>query len=475
MIGRLWKRFLNSMEPLNLLEIAKAVKGKFFSTPPHGEEGASHLLIRRVVIDSRVVSQGDLFIAFSGEKTDGHLHIEDAFKRGAVACLITRPVTETKGGPLILVENAERALMRLASWYRLSITAPVIAITGSSGKTTAKEMTAHLLSLHHPVLKAPESYNNEIGVPLTVLAWEPSQQAVVLEMAMRGKGQIKVLCDIASPTVGMITSIGEAHIGLLGSIKDIADAKGELLESLPLDGLAFLNGEDSWTDYLRKKASCPVRTYGFDSSQWIHAENIRETWEGTHGLLVTPFGNQEIFVPLLGRHNLLNFLGATAIALSFQVSLEEIAQGALSCHAPHGRLEQRKRDDGVRVLDDSYNANPASLLAAMRTVAVLPTEGRRILVLGDMLELGDAGRKAHEDVVQQMLDQRFDALFAMGELARQTVDEAQKAKLRVAKHFDTHQELLGELNHFVKPHDVVLVKGSRKMGMERISKGLLKT
>jgi len=454
------------MEPLNLLDVVKAVKGKLTVPDSWTDERFAESAVERVVMDSRKVKKGDLFFAFPGEKTDGHRFMPEAFKKGAVACVSTKPDTAEK--PIIVVQDIQKALMRLAAWYRLRIGIPIIAITGSSGKSTTKEMTAHLLSYQYPVLKAYESYNNEIGVPLTILSWENFQKAIVLEMAMRGPGQIKELCNVASPTHGLITSIGEAHIGLLGSLEKIADAKGELLEYLPSDGVAFLNGEDRWTPYLAKKAKCTVRTYGFKPEHWIYAEEIEEGWDGFRFKLVTPFGPTRVFLPLIGVHNLLNFLGASAIALSLGMTPEKVAEAAPGVKSLHGRLILKETKRGFLILDDSYNANPSSVLAAIRTVAVLPATGRRILVFGDMLEQGKESEKGHRDIGDALVKLHFDALFAVGEQAKTTVLEAQKQGLPFAEHFDSKEALIERLSSFVAKGDVVLVKGSRGMALEKV-------
>ena len=228
------------MLSLSLLDIKDSVHGAFLQEDPSQTEQK----ITRIAIDSREVLPGDLFVALLGERTDGHFFVKSALEKGAIGCLASKPVSNVPQEKLILVPDCQKALMDLGTWFRKKIPVPVIGITGSSGKSTAKEMTALLLNLEFPTLKSPGSYNNELGVPLTLLSWDKNMKAIVLEMAMRGKGQIAELCRIASPGAGMITSIGDAHIGLLGSRKNIADAKGELLESLPIDGLAFLPYED---------------------------------------------------------------------------------------------------------------------------------------------------------------------------------------------------------------------------------------
>lgn len=457
------------MEPLNLIDVQKAVGGRLLASAKPDEPGPS---ILRVVIDSRQVKTGDLFVAFPGSKTDGHLFVQEAFRKGASACLVSR-IENLDCGPLVQVNNVEHALVSLAAWYRGKINVPVVAITGSSGKSTTKEITAELLSRHMPVLAAHESYNNEIGVPLTLLSWEKAHQAVVLEMAMRGKGEIKQLCRIAFPEVGLVTSIGEAHVGLLGSIKEIADAKGELLESLPPKGLAFLNSEDSWTPYLAKKTRCQVRTYGFHSSDWVRAVDLKETWEGSSFTLVSPPGEIEVRFPLLGKHNLLNFLGSAAVALALGVPLPKIQEGASLVKTLHGRLQKKKGKNGMLILDDSYNANPASLAAAMKTVVSLPSKGGRALVMGDMLELGDFAEQAHRKIGEQAAALGFDAFFAVGDLTAGAVLEARKHGLKSARHFSNVEALMDALMKSLTPEAVVLIKGSRKMAMEDIAERLL--
>jgi UDP-N-acetylmuramoyl-tripeptide--D-alanyl-D-alanine ligase len=455
-----------TVEPLDFLEVCKALGGRLESSnPPLLEK------VCGVSIDTRTLKPGGLFFAFSGSKTDGHFFVNEALKKGAVGCVVSRPVEGVPKERLIFVEDVQKALMRLGAWYREKIDVPIIGITGSSGKSTTKELTAHLLSLCFPVLKAHESYNNEIGVPLTLLSWSKEKKGVVLELAMRGKGHIAQLCEISRPTWGLITSIGEAHIGLLGSVQAIADAKGELLEALSKDGLAFLNAEDAWTPYLEKKASCSIRTFGFQKSAWVYAEKIQETSNGIKAELNTPFGKTEIFLNLLGRHNLLNFLGASAIALSFGVPLEKIQEGASICPYLHGRLVSLKGKNGIVILDDSYNANPSALKAGLQTCASLFCEGKKVLALGDMLELGDFAKEAHASVGKLLLQSNFQALFTIGPLAEYAYEEAKRLGIE-AYHFSDHETMLEALRQFLKPNDLILVKGSRKMSMEKIVEGL---
>ncbi len=453
-----------AMLSLSLLDIKEATQGAFFRQDPCQNEKK----IARIVIDSRETLPGDLFAALPGARTDGHLFVKSALEKGAVGCLVSKPVSDVPQEKLIIVPDCQKALMDLGRWFRKKIPIPVIGITGSSGKSTAKEMTALLLNLEFPVLKSPGSYNNELGVPLTLLSWEKNMKAIVLEMAMRGKGQIAELCEISSPAAGMITSIGDAHIGLLGSKKNIADAKGELLEALPMNGLAFLPYEDEWTDYLKQKCRCEVRTFGISKNAWLHLDSFEETWEGTKGSFVSPLGKTDFFLPVLGKHNLINFLGAASTALSFGVPIKKIPLGALQFRPLHGRFEVHKTKSGMIVVDDSYNANSSSLSAGLETISKLPSEGRKILVLGDMLELGEFGEKAHKEAGEKLLAYRFNALFALGELSEKTAAEAKKQGIGAAFHFRSHEELIQKLARFAQKGDVILIKGSRKMEMEKV-------
>ncbi len=452
------------MLSLSLLDIKDSVHGAFLQEDPSQTEQK----ITRIAIDSREVLPGDLFVALLGERTDGHFFVKSALEKGAIGCLASKPVSNVPQEKLILVPDCQKALMDLGTWFRKKIPVPVIGITGSSGKSTAKEMTALLLNLEFPTLKSPGSYNNELGVPLTLLSWDKNMKAIVLEMAMRGKGQIAELCRIASPGAGMITSIGDAHIGLLGSRKNIADAKGELLESLPIDGLAFLPYEDEWSNYLKEKCRCETRTFGISKNAWLHLDFQEKTWEGIKGGFSCPLGKTDFFLPVPGKHNLINFLGASTIALSFGVPIEKIASGALQCRTLHGRFEIHKTKSGMIIIDDSYNANSSSLEAGLETVSNLPCEGRKILVFGDMLELGEFGEKAHKEAGEKISKYGFNALFALGELSEKTAAEAEKHGVKSVFHFDTHEELTQKLVHFVKKGDVILIKGSRKMQMEKI-------
>ncbi|MGB4215944.1 MAG: UDP-N-acetylmuramoyl-tripeptide--D-alanyl-D-alanine ligase, partial [Thermacetogeniaceae bacterium] len=362
------------------------------------EKGSSQVEITGVSIDSRKVRPGDLFFAFSGEHVDGHDYIEDAFQRGAAAAVISHPVDCQQDKPLIRVSDPLQALQALARGYRSLFNIPVVAVTGSTGKTTTKDLIAGVLGSKMAVIKTEGNYNNELGLPLTLLNLDDQHQAAVLEMAMRGPGQIAELCEISHPLVGVITNIGKTHLELLGSQEAIAEAKGELLSSLPIDGCAVLNADDPWQVKLASRVRGELIYYGTDSMCQIRATDIRlRGLEGVDFKLHTPSGEADCFLPLPGAHNVANALAAAAVGYRFSLTAEEIAAGLTSASLTGMRLDVKAGIRDTKIIDDSYNASPASTTAALELLAAVDGN-RKIAVLGDMYELGEETISGHREV-----------------------------------------------------------------------------
>lgn len=440
------------------------------------EKGNSRLKITGVSIDSRKVKPGDLFFAFSGEHVDGHDYIEDAFHRGAAAAVISRPVCCKQDKPLIRVSNPLQALQALAQGYRSLFDIPVVAVTGSTGKTTTKDLIAGVLGRQMMVIKTEGNYNNEIGLPLTLLNLDDRHQAAVLEMAMRGPGQIAELCEISHPQVGVITNIGKTHLELLGSQEAIAEAKGELISSLSLEGCAVLNADDPWQLKLASRVRGEVIYYGTDSRCQIRAADIRlRGLEGVDFKLHTPSGEADCFLPLPGAHNVPNALAAAAVGYWFSLNSEEIAVGLASASLSGMRLEVKPGIGDTRIIDDSYNASPASTIAALELLAAV-NGNRKIAVLGDMYELGEETISGHREVGMKAAVLSIDCLCTVGELAREIAVGAESAGL-AGERIHTFQEK-AEAVAFLKSHlqkgDLVLIKGSRGMRMEEITASLTK-
>ena len=448
--------------------------------------------VRRFVIDSREVEPGDVFVALAGEKTDGHHYVADAFSRGAVVALVERqPALSTvervdvettivdvlpgSTAPLAIslpvclrVKHVLSALQVLARWWRSRFPAlRVIGITGSVGKTSTKELAAAVLSRGFSVLKSEGNLNNEIGLPLTLLSLDASHQRAVLEMGMYARGELSMLCSIARPVIGVVTNVGPVHLERLGSLEAIARAKAELVEALPGDGVAILNYDEPLVRQMAALTKARVLFYGLDPEAELWADNIRS--EGLEGVYFDLHHRREtlhVQVPLLGRHSVHTALRAAAVGLAEGMGWDQIVAG-LQDRRAQLRLVAVPGPNGSMILDDTYNASPASTIAALNLLADLG--GRKIAVLGDMLELGSFSEEGHRKVGLRALDVA-DILVTVGELGALIGDEARRNgmpadRLRLCA---SNDEATQYLTTVIRPGDMVLVKGSRGLHMEDI-------
>ncbi len=420
---------------------------------------------RRVIIDSRAAQEGDLFVALRGERVDGHDFVADAAERGASGAIVERPIPSAPPG-FMLFETADSlaALQRLASWARERLPVRVVGVTGSVGKTSCKELIATLLGGRCRVHKNEANQNNEIGLPLAILALDEADEVAVLEMGMYARGEIAQLCSIARPEIGVVTNIGPIHLERLGSIEAIAEAKGELIEALPEHGVAVLNGDDERVAALARKSKGRVVLYG--TEPWCQ---VRGSDLATHGLHGASFRlsyegrSADVRTLLPGRHGMTNALAAAAVALLFDLTLDEIAAG-LAKAQPY-RLSVLDGPNGSRLLDDTYNASPPSVLAALDLLAELP--GRRIAVLGDMLELGSAEEEGHRAVGIRAAAVA-DLLIAVGPRAAMIAEAARAGGRAEVRHFAGKSALAPFLAGVLAPGDQVLFKGSRGMALETV-------
>lgn len=446
-----------------LKDIASAMKGKFYG---QGEEA-----VYKVSTDTRSLVKGDLFIALQGELHDGHDFVEQALAKGAQAIVISKPELVEKylekNINIIQVDNTLSGLQRLAYWHRQKFAIPVIGITGSNGKTTTKDMVASVLSEKFNVLKSEGNYNNEIGLPLTLLKIRPEHEVVVLEMGMRGLGEIDVLCQIANPTAGIITNVGVTHYELLGSVENIAKAKGELLEHIPASGFALLNGEDEWSHRLWSLCRGKVLFFGFGDHQ-LRATNISE---GEVSLFTLEALNDrvEVQLPLPGKHNILNALSAAGVGLQLGMTLKEVAQGLNKVKISAMRLAKVPGINNTVIINDAYNANPTSTKASLQVLASAEGE-RKIAVLGDMRELGAIEEECHFQAGKFTAELGIAHLLAVGKLGKYIAKGALAAGMteEQVKFFDSNEGAKVYLRNLLKAGDVVLVKGSRAVKMEEI-------
>jgi UDP-N-acetylmuramoyl-tripeptide--D-alanyl-D-alanine ligase len=437
--------------------------------------GAEHVgddpLVAAVCTDSRKLKRCELFIALEGPHFDGHDFLDEARVKGAAAAMVSRRADMPL--PQIVVDDTREGLGRLAAAWRGLVNIPVVAVTGSNGKTTVKEMISTILARRGPVLATQGNLNNEVGLPLTLLRLSDRHRYAVLEMGANHPGEIAYLTRIARPTVGVVTNAGPAHLEGFGSIEGVARAKGELFAGLDESATAVINADDPYAP-LWGESAARRRIWRFGSSANVQVSadftqteiELDEVGIRTRFRLSTPKGEAQVSLPLAGRHNVMNALAATAAALAVGAGIEDVRAGLEAMVPVSGRLELKPGRKGLRVIDDTYNANPASLEAGLDVLAACP--GRAWLVLGDMGELGEDAGNLHRRVGEQAREQGVERLFALGELSR----EAVKAFGQGGAHFSFHETLAEAVLAEAETDVTVLVKGSRRMAMEHVVSAL---
>jgi UDP-N-acetylmuramoyl-tripeptide--D-alanyl-D-alanine ligase len=449
--------------------------------------GDATAMVASAVIDSREATSGCAFFAMPGARADGHDFVDAALCAGARVVVVSRGDEDVvtaftrpgrRDSALVLVDDTAAALTALAAYNRSRLSCPVIAITGSSGKTTTKDFLKAALATSLTVVATEGNRNNELGVPLTVLRAGGECGAVVVEMAMRGRGQIADLCAVAKPTIALITNIGTSHIELLGSQEAIAATKGEVLGCLPETGRAFLNADDEWSARLAARCVAPVTYYGVAQPADVRADEVVTDDGGFVSLVLrTPEGEAPVTLPVPGRHNAYNAAAAAAIALYLGLNLIDVAAGLGRAAGSPMRMEVFETAQGVTIVNDAYNANPASMRAAVTTLADMAADGRRIAVLGDMAELGSFAELAHFRVGELLAASGIDLLVTVGPRARRIADGARAAGLSSDAISET-EDASGAtvvVSGLVDPGDVVLVKASRVMGLEAVVEGVTST
>jgi UDP-N-acetylmuramoyl-tripeptide--D-alanyl-D-alanine ligase len=429
-----------------------------------------------VSTDTRTLQPGDLFVALRGDRYDGHDFVAEAVAAGAAGGLFERAIETAL--PYVLVDNTRRALGELAAYWRRHFGIPLVAVTGSNGKTTVKEMIAAILAETGPGCVTRGNLNNDIGVPLTLLRLRATDRYAVVEMGMNHLGEIEYLSRMSRPTVAVITNAAEAHLAGVGSLEGVARAKGEIFAGLVREGVAVLNADDPFFAFWKTLAS-PHRVVSFGLGQPADV-TARYAPAGLGGVvgggggqgyrlqLKTTQGEIDVRLPLLGKHNVMNALAATAAAMEAGAALSEVRRGLEKLKAVAGRLEVKEGISGARLIDDTYNANPGSLAAGLEVLREF--EGERVLVLGDMAELGAQAAAIHRRVGELARRLGIHRLYALGELTRETVAAYGKG----ARHFDSPEALVDALKDCMHADMTVLVKGSRAMRMERVVAGLVR-
>ena len=429
-----------------------------------------------ITTDTRKITPGALFVALKGERFNGEDFAAKAVEMGAAGVLVSSAYAGLVDLPATIIQAAgdtQLAYQQLAGFWRQKFQIPVIAITGSNGKTTTKDMTASVLSAKFPVLKTQANFNNEIGLPYTLLQLNEMHQAAVVEIGMRGLHQISALAPFAAPSIGIVTNVGETHIELLGSIENIAKAKSELVEAIPAGGTVILNNDNPYTAAMKDKAAEGVRivTFGIDNDSDIKADELVSNDNST--TFKCRLGREgqvcQLTIPMLGRHNVANALAAAAAGYCLGLSCEEIARGLSELNMTGMRFECRQMGE-YNIINDAYNASPMSMKAALATLHELTAakHQRSVAVLGDMLELGHVAVSAHRRVGQQAAEAGVACLVALGDMGREIAAGAKEAGMKQVFACDTHQQAADQLKKLLKPGDTILFKGSRGMAMEKI-------
>jgi len=448
------------MDKLSLKEIAQVTGAEINSD--------AEIFFDGVTTDSRKITSGELFIGLKGENFNGESFAKDAVNKGAAAVLVSKTAKRIPEGIVLKVDDTLTAYRQIAGAWRNRFNIPVIAVTGSNGKTTTKDLTAAALSGLGHVQKTSANFNNEVGVPMTLLGLNEKHNAAVVEIGMRGLGQIETLAKVVKPTIGIVTNVSEAHIELLGSIENIARAKGELVEAIQSGGTIILNADNRHTAEMKNLAGAGVNvvTYGLENSADVTAKNILIGSVSTEFTLSYGGEDFDFEIPMLGRHNVSNSLAAIAVGLTVGLNVEEIQRGISSLTTTKMRFEVIRRD-GLTIVNDAYNASPASMRVAIKTTSEI-YDGRLIAVLGDMLELGDISEKIHREIGAEVVENKFDTLITLGELGKFIAEGARSAGLKNVYTFDTHEDAAKKILELVRDGDTILFKASHVMHMEKI-------
>lgn len=414
-----------------------------------------------------------MFVALTGERFDGHNFVRDAFRRGAVAAVVCRQVNLPRAmadRPLLEVADTRAALGRLADFYRRRWAGTVVAVTGSNGKTTTREMTHAALGRTMRAKRSPKSFNNAIGVPLTIFQVEKGDDVLVVEMGSSAPGEIAALAEIAQPDIAVITNVAETHLAGLGDPAGVALEKSQVLRRLGKNGVAVLNADDAWCSFLRDRRHGPAITFGRSAAATVRAANVRRT---SDGFCFHTNDGTEVTLHVPGEHNVANALAALGVARAMGVDTASAAAGLSEFRLPPMRFCMQEAG-GVLVINDAYNANLRSMQAAIRELKALPVYGRKIMACGDMLELGSESKRLHRMLGEAIAGSDIAVLWAAGEEAAAVADTVEQSRPACEVHYTPSVDHAADgLAALVREGDAVLVKGSRNMRMERVVEALL--
>jgi UDP-N-acetylmuramoyl-tripeptide--D-alanyl-D-alanine ligase len=431
--------------------------------------------VERVCTDSRQAQAGDVFFAIKGERFDGHDFVNEVAARGVAAVVVGRKYTPSPlpDCAVLTVDDTRAALGRLAAAYRRLFNLPVIAVGGSNGKTTVKELIASVLRQKLATLWSEASFNNDIGVPMTLLRLDKSHQAAVLEAGTNHPGELAPLVKMIQPKYGMLTNIGREHLEFFGDLAGVAEEEGSLAELLPAEGRLFINGDSEWTELITRRTRATVVRVGLGEKNDWRGRGLRLDKNGVTFRVETPKAEYsgEYRVNLLGRHQVINALFAVAVSEELGLGRPAVRDGLAECQPAKMRM-QFWEAGGVRVLDDAYNANADSMVAALETLCALPLQGRRVAVLGDMAELGAQSEAAHAEIGRRAAELGIGQLFAVGRMAPVIAAAARAAGLSRVIEFADVEAAKSAVKSFLKAGDVVLLKASRASRLERIAETL---
>lgn len=454
------------MASFTVQEIVRATQGALVV-------GDLAVSVNGVSLDTRTLGVGDAFFAIRGPRLDGHEFVADAASRGA-SCVVVHNVPDPMptGVPVILVEDTTRALGRLGAVHRAKFNIPVVAVTGSNGKTTTKELIAAVLATRWRVHKPESSFNNQWGLPLTLLRLTAEHEALVVEIGTNQRGEIAALTALAAPNVGVVTTVAAVHTEFLGSLTGVREEKAALVRGLAADGWAILNADDERVASMARDTAARVLTYGSGPTAAVRAVGeVQDRPEGLRFALEASGQRASVNLAFAGRHNVTNALAAAAVGVALGLELTDIARGLSNARPVKGRCVWREAG-GVRILDDTYNANPASVKAALETALAHRGSRRLLVVLGDMLELGPVADEAHREIGRQVAASGAVEFVGMGKHMRLAVESAHAAGLAEARNTTTFEDTVAHLLKRVTTGDLVLVKGSRGMRMERVADAL---
>ena len=460
------------MKNMTLTNIARACNGRLLYPAENSRKEIEHAEAVGVVIDSRKAGENFIFVATKGERVDGHRFIPDVFAKGALG-VVCEKEPESLPGPCIVVEDSFEALKQIGEFYRQQLPVKVVGITGSVGKTSTKEFVAAVLAMKYKVHKTLGNYNNEVGVPLTVLSMPEDTEVAVLEMGINHFGEMHNLSRIARPDICIMTNIGQCHLEFLGSREGILKAKSEMFDFMKEDGSVCINGDDDMLASIKEvKGKKPV-TFGLSEQCRVYATDIKG--KGLFGSEAVIHGNGESFavqIPLPGEHMVYNALAAAAAGQLLGLTPEEIRDGIAAVESVSGRSHIVKLPDKV-LIDDCYNANPVSMEAAIDLL--LQADGRRVAVMGDMFELGEQEKEMHARVGKYAADKGVECIICAGKLARciyegarETAGERKDGPAAEIFYFEDRESLLEGINQILKPGDTILIKASHGMGFEKV-------